>query len=67
MLSRKHVAEEVARHSFDEAVASIKRTTGGKVPKRQSEEIAVEASRDFTASMPGVRPRQRRTPAPPWS
>lgn len=46
---RKRVAEEVAKNSFDEAVASLERTTGGKVPKRQSEEIAVEASRDFTA------------------
>lgn len=30
------VAQEVADSSFDEGVESIRRTTGGKVPKRQS-------------------------------
>ena len=45
---RQRVAEEVAKNSFDEAVASVQRTTGGKVPKRQAEEISAEVSQDFT-------------------
>lgn len=40
-------AEEAAVNSFDEAVANIEKTTGAKVPKRQLEEIAVVAARDF--------------------
>jgi hypothetical protein len=46
---RQRVGEEVVKGSFDEAVGSVKRTTGGKVAKRQSEEIAVELSQDFEA------------------
>jgi hypothetical protein len=46
---RQRVGEEVIKGSFDEAVSSIERTTGGKVAKRQSEEIAVELSQDFEA------------------
>jgi hypothetical protein len=46
---RRGVGEEVIRGSFDDAVSSVARTTGGKVGKRQSEEIAVELSQDFEA------------------
>ena len=46
---RRRVAEEVARGSFDEAVASIDRNTGGHVPKRQCEQVAVQVSQDFEA------------------
>jgi hypothetical protein len=46
---RRRLAEEVARSSFDEAVLSIERTTGGKVPKRQAEALAAEFSQDFEA------------------
>jgi hypothetical protein len=46
---RKRVAQEVAKGSFDAAVASVEQATGGKVPKRQAEEIAVEVSEDFIA------------------
>ncbi|MCP4209042.1 MAG: ISKra4 family transposase, partial [Shimia sp.] len=46
---RQRVGEEVAKNSFDEAVSSVERTTGGKVPKRQTEEIAVELVQDFEA------------------
>jgi len=46
---RQRVAQEVAKGSFDAAVLSVEQTTGGKVPKRQAEEIAVEVSEDFTA------------------
>jgi hypothetical protein len=44
---RRRVAEEVANTSFDQTVASIENTTGGKVPKRQAEGIAVSAAQDF--------------------
>jgi hypothetical protein len=44
---RRRVAEEVANNSFDQAVSSIRNTTGGRVPKRQTEEIAVSVARDF--------------------
>ena len=46
---RRRLAEEVAGSSFDEAVLSIERTTGGKVPKRQAEALAAEFSQDFEA------------------
>ena len=46
---RRRVAEEVARGSFEEAVWSIDRNTGGHVPKRQCEQIAVTVSQDFEA------------------
>jgi hypothetical protein len=46
---RRRLAEEVARSSFDEAVLSIERTTGGKVPKRQAEALAADFSQDFEA------------------
>ena len=44
---RQCVGEQVAKQSFDEAVSGVERTTGGKVAKRQTEEIAVELSQDF--------------------
>jgi len=44
---RFRVAEEVASHSFDATVANIEKTTGGKVPKRQTEEVVVRAAQDF--------------------
>jgi hypothetical protein len=49
------VAQEVADSSFDEGVESIRRTTGGKVPKRQIIEQTVEMSQDFDAfyDLPG--------------
>ncbi len=46
---RRRIAEEVARGSFDEAVYSIDRYTGGHVPKRQCEQVAVQVSQDFEA------------------
>ena len=56
---RRRVAEEVARGSFDEAVWSIDRYTGGHVPKRQGEQIAVQVSQDFEAFY-----ATRQTPGP---
>lgn len=46
---RRRVVEQVSAHSFDEAVADIENTTGGKVPKRQAEELAVRGAQDFEA------------------
>lgn len=44
---RCRVSEEVASHSFDESVSDIVKTTGGKVPKRQTEELVIRAGCDF--------------------
>ena len=46
---RQRIGQEVAKGSFDAAVDSVERTTGGKVPKRQAEELAAEMSQDFVA------------------
>ena len=46
---RKHVAVEASKGSFDDALESLSRTTGAKVPKRQAEELSVRAARDFDA------------------
>ena len=46
---RRLVAEESARASFDEVVAAVGKYSGAKVPKRQAEELAVRAARDFDA------------------
>jgi hypothetical protein len=46
---RKRIATEVLKGSFDEAVDSVIKTTGGKIPKRQAEQLAVEVSQDFEA------------------
>ena len=44
---RRRLAEEVSKNSFDDAVLGIKGTTGGKIPKRQAEQLAAEVSQDF--------------------
>lgn len=46
---RRRIAEEVARGSFEEAVAAVQRSTGAHVPKRQAEELAARAAQDFDA------------------
>ena len=46
---RRRVAEEAAKSSFDETHESIEKNTGGHVPKRQIEELAMRAARDFDA------------------
>jgi hypothetical protein len=46
---RRRVAEEAAKSSFDETFESIGKITGGHVPKRQIEELARLAARDFDA------------------
>jgi hypothetical protein len=46
---RRIVAEESARASFDEVVELVKKQSGAKVPKRQVEQLAVRAARDFDA------------------
>ena len=44
---RRIVAEEAARASFDEVVELVPKRSGADVPKRQSEELAIRAARDF--------------------
>jgi hypothetical protein len=44
---RRVAAEEAARASFEEVVELIQKQTGAVVPKRQVEELAVRAARDF--------------------
>lgn len=46
---RRIVAEEAPRASFDEVVELIRKQSGADVPKRQVEELAVRAARDFDA------------------
>jgi hypothetical protein len=46
---RQELVDEVIRGSFDESVAHLKRSGGGQVAKRQSEELAVHLSQDFDA------------------
>ncbi|MCP4658375.1 MAG: ISKra4 family transposase, partial [bacterium] len=46
---RRRAAEEAAKGSFDEAVETLARHTGTKVPKRQLEEEAARAAKDFDA------------------
>lgn len=44
---RRIVAEEAARASFDEVVELVKKRSGAEVPKRQTEQLAIRAARDF--------------------
>jgi hypothetical protein len=46
---QKRLAEEIARGSYDEAVAAVKRHSGVDVAKHQAETIARVAARDFDA------------------
>ncbi len=46
---RRRVAENAAKSSFDETLETIEKTTGGHIPKRQVEELAQRAARDFDA------------------
>jgi len=46
---RRRVAEEAIGESFDAAVSTIDRNTAGHVPKRQTEQLAIRAAKDFNA------------------
>jgi exonuclease VII small subunit len=46
---RRRVAEQAANSSFDETLNSIRKTTGGYVPKRQIENLVMRTARDFDA------------------
>jgi len=46
---RKRVALEAAKNSFDEVTKTIEMSTGAHVAKRQAEELARNAARDFEA------------------
>lgn len=40
---------EIAKNSFDESTETICKMTGGKIPKRQAEDLSVTMARDFDA------------------
>lgn len=44
---RERIAREVAVGSFDQAVLKIAQTTGGRVAKRQMEDVAAAVAQDF--------------------
>jgi hypothetical protein len=46
---RRRLAHDVALVSCDEATNHIAQTTGGHLPKRQSEDVAVHVAQDFEA------------------
>lgn len=46
---RRRVAEETAKQSFEEVGQSLEARTGVRIGKRQLEELAVRAARDFDA------------------
>jgi hypothetical protein len=46
---RRRLANDVALMSFDEATAQVDQTTGGHIPKRQSEQVVVKVAQDFEA------------------
>lgn len=46
---RRQLAQDVALMSFDEAIARVDQTTGGHIPKRQSEQVVVKMAQDFDA------------------
>jgi len=46
---REVLIEEVVRGSFDETVAHLDRSGGGRMAKRQAEELTVGLSQDFDA------------------
>lgn len=46
---RRRLGQEVAIMSFDDATERLAQTTGGHLPKRQSEEVVVKIAQDFEA------------------
>jgi len=46
---RRRIVEEGRGEAWDRAVEDVDRTTGGHVPKRQAEEIAIKTTQDFEA------------------
>jgi hypothetical protein len=46
---RRRVAGDVAVMSFDEALDRLDQSTGGHIPKRQSEQVVVKVTHDFEA------------------
>ncbi len=49
----RRLALEIAKGSFEEATSCVKAQTGVEIPKRQAEEIAARAARDFEAFYEG--------------
>jgi hypothetical protein len=46
---RRRIADQAALNSFDEAVGTVRATSGGTVAKRQAEELATRAAQDYDA------------------
>jgi len=46
---RRRLAGDVSLMSFDEATHHLDQTTGGHIPKRQSEQVALKVAQDFEA------------------
>ena len=46
---RLRLGADVSLMSFDEAISRLDQTTGGHVPKRQSEQVVVKMAQDFEA------------------
>jgi hypothetical protein len=46
---RQRLAQDVAVMSYDEALDRLDQTTGGHIPKRQSEQVVVRVAQDFEA------------------
>ena len=57
---RREMAEEAAKGSFEDAVATLERTTGARIAKRQAEELVARAAQDFDTFYEWRRERQRR-------
>lgn len=57
---RREMAEEAAQGSFEEAIATLERTTGARIAKRQAEELVARAAQDFDAFYQWRREEQKR-------
>lgn len=56
---RKRDAQEASRGSYDEVVTAVTRWSGGRVAKRQAEQLACRAAQDFDAFYEKRSPAQR--------
>ena len=64
---RECVSLAVCQGSFDASLEGLSALIAGRIPKRQAEELVVEASRIFMRSTPSVPSRQCSRRIPCWS
>jgi len=62
--TRKRVAVEASKNSFDETVETIRETTGANVPKRQAQELLERAVGDFDDFYKGREVMEQETSGP---